>query len=46
MQSINHKLWCKAVVSVAICFAGAVSMWASDGETGIGWAVLGIALLW
>ena len=36
----------KAVASIAVCAAGAFSMWISGGSTGIGWAILGIFLIW
>ena len=36
----------KGLASVAICLAGAYSMKVSKGETGIGWAVLGLLLIW
>ena len=32
--------------SVAVCAAGAASMYFSQGQTGIGWAILGIMLIW
>lgn len=40
------ELLAKAIASVAICAAGAFSMWLTDGTTGIGWAVLGLLLIW
>jgi len=36
----------KAIASVAVCAAGAYSMHVSQGSTGIGWAILGILLIW
>ena len=36
----------KAIATVAICAMGAYCMWATKGSTGIGWAVLGITLVW
>jgi len=36
----------KALASIAICALGAFSMYVSSGETGIGWAILGILLIW
>lgn len=36
----------KGLASLAVCGAGAYSMHVSDGATGIGWAVLGIFLIW
>jgi hypothetical protein len=40
------KTLAKTLISIAVCIAGAVSMWASGGETGIGWAILGLVILW
>lgn len=37
---------CKAIASVACCALGAVSMWITDGTTGIGWAILGLLIIW
>ena len=39
-------LTAKAIASIAVCAAGAYSMQVSNGSTGIGWAILGIALIW
>lgn len=36
----------KGLASIAVCFAGAYSMKVSKGKTGIGWAILGILLIW
>ena len=36
----------KAIASVAVCAAGTASMIVSGGATGIGWACLGIFLIW
>lgn len=40
----------KAIASVAVCAAGAASMWitkdATTGATGIGWAILGLLMIW
>lgn len=36
----------KGMASVAICAAGAYSMYVSGGQTGIGWAVLGLIIIW
>lgn len=46
MSYFAHKFWSKAIASVAICAAGAVSMWVTGGQTGIGWAVLGLMVIW
>jgi hypothetical protein len=36
----------KAAASIAVCFAGAFSMYVTDGATGIGWAIFGLFLIW
>lgn len=36
----------KAVASMAVCVAGAISMKITNGETGIGWAILGLLIIW
>ncbi len=38
--------WSKAIASVAVCAAGAYSMWVSNGSTGIDWAIVGLLLIW
>ena len=39
----NHNKW---LASFAVCFLGMFSMWVSNGDTGIGWAILGILIVW
>lgn len=36
----------KTLASIAICAAGAYSMKITNGETGIGWAILGLMIIW
>ena len=36
----------KGLASVAICALGGVSMWITDGDTGIGWAIIGLIVVW
>jgi hypothetical protein len=36
----------RGLASVAVCSLGAWCMYMSKGETGIGWAILGLALIW
>lgn len=36
----------KAVASIAVCAAGAYSMKVSKGETGMGWMILGLIVIW
>ena len=36
----------KAIASVAVCALGAISMHISDGNTGVGWSILGLMFIW
>jgi len=36
----------KGIASIAVCGLGACAMYLTDGETGIGWAVLGLLIIW
>lgn len=36
----------KAVASFAVCAMGAAAMYATEGNTGIGWALLGLVVVW
>jgi len=36
----------RAIASIAVCAAGAYSMYVSNGSTGIGWAILGLIIIW
>lgn len=36
----------KMGASVAVCTLGVLSMYFSGGATGIGWAILGILIIW
>ena len=36
----------KGLASIAVCALGAWSMYVSNGTTGVGWAILGILLIW
>ena len=36
----------KAVSTIAVCSLGAFSMYISGGDTGIGWAFLGVWVIW
>jgi len=40
------RLWAKTVAAVAVCAAGAYCMHVTGGETGIGWAILGLMIIW
>ena len=36
----------KAIASVAVCAMGGYVMYLTHGDTGIGWAITGIFLIW
>jgi len=36
----------QGLASIGICALGAASIYWSDGSTGIGWACLGLLLIW
>ena len=36
----------KGLATIAVCALGAVAMHYTNGEAGVGWAVLGIFLIW
>ena len=36
----------KLALSAMVCALGGAAMYLTAGETGIGWAVLGVALIW
>ncbi|MCX6995795.1 MAG: hypothetical protein NTV49_01600 [Kiritimatiellaeota bacterium] len=36
----------RLVLSAMVCVLGGVAMYLSAGATGIGWAILGLALIW
>ena len=40
------NIWAKAIASIAVCGMGAYVMYLTDGKTGIGWAILGIFIIW
>ncbi|MFW6219709.1 MAG: hypothetical protein ACOC33_02575 [bacterium] len=40
------KYFEKGLASIAICGLGAYAMYVSNGQTGIGWAILGIFIIW
>ncbi len=46
LDSVRKYQWSKSIASISICAAGAYAMYISDGETGIGWAVLGLLIIW
>ena len=36
----------KAVASIAVCTMGTICMKITRGETGIGWAIIGLIIIW
>lgn len=36
----------RGLATLAVCGAGALAMYVTKGETGIGWSVLGILIIW
>jgi len=36
----------KAISSIAVCLLGGFCMWLTGGQTGVGWAILGLAFIW
>ena len=36
----------KALATVAVCLLGVYCMWLTEGSTGVGWAILGVFLIW
>lgn len=32
--------------TIGVCALGAFAMWVTDGNTGIGWAILGVLIIW
>lgn len=44
-MSDNTKIG-KGIATVAVCCLGGFCMWLTGGETGVGWAILGVLLIW
>lgn len=42
-QWVNNN---KGIATIAVCVLGIYSMYVSNGQTGIGWAILGVFLIW
>jgi len=38
-------MW-KGVATLGVCALGAYCMHLTDGSTGVGWAILGVLLIW
>ena len=45
MMSDKHLIL-KTIGSFAVCALGAYAMYLTKGQTGIGWAILGILIIW
>jgi len=48
-QAVGNKKWyyiSKGLASIAVCGMGAFSMYVTNGDTGIGWAIFGLMLIW
>jgi len=43
---MKHEYLAKAAASIAVCGAGAAAMYFSQGQTGVGWSVLGVLIIW
>jgi len=38
--------WAKSIASIAVCAMGTACMYFTHGQTGIGWAILGLMIVW
>jgi hypothetical protein len=45
MNNDKHAIG-KGLATIGICVLGGFSMYVSGGSTGIGWAILGVLLIW
>lgn len=41
-----HELWAKTLGTICVCALGLGCMEVTNGETGVGWAILGLFILW
>ncbi len=46
MKDGNVQLVVKGLISVLITALGVTAMALTDGETGVGWAILGLVVVW
>jgi len=46
MEHRSHKIWAKSFATIAICGLGLGCMEITNGETGVGWALLGLFFVW
>lgn len=42
---IQRHLW-RGVATVAVCALGAFAMWITNGQTGVGLAIIGVMFIW
>ncbi len=42
----KHKLWAKVACTFAVCAMGTVCMIVTNGDSGVGWAIFGLAIIW
>jgi hypothetical protein len=45
-RELAYRHLSRTIASLAICLAGAVAMYTTNGQTGIGWSVLGLLIIW
>ena len=43
---MDITLLSKGIASIAVCALGAYCMYKSDCNTGVGWAIIGLFLIW
>ena len=49
MNIMNTVMWTmigRGVATIAVCLMGAYAFKVSGGDTGLGWAILGVLLIW
>jgi hypothetical protein len=48
-NTTNYKIYnvaSKAIASIAVCALGGYCLYITNSSTGIGWAILGLILIW
>lgn len=43
---MNNNHIGRGLATIGVCLLGGLSMYITNGSTGIGWAILGVALIW
>lgn len=43
---MDMQFFNKGIATISVCGLGAFSMYVTNGATGIGWAILGMFLIW